>query len=395
MATLLLLVIYLAYIGLGIPDSLFGTAWPAIYRELGLPLALGSCINILISTGTVLSSLFSVRVTAKLGAGKVCDISTALTALGLLGWSFTRRFAFFCLMSLPLGLGAGAIDVALNSYVTLHYPASSVSFLHCFYGLGVTVSPYLLSRMIGGPLGWRGGYRAAAGIQAGIALALFLALPLWRRALSGETDAERERPRAIPLREQGRIPGVKLMWLVFFCSCALEWVCGGWGSTFLVERRQLAAERAALALTFYYFGLALGRFLSGLLAMKKSGWQIVGLCKWVIGAGLAGLLLPLPAPFAAAGLFLMGLGVGPLFPSFSYLTPQSFGAGLSLSLMGSQMAAANVGVMLTPALCGLLGQTFGMGIYPYYLLAFFLLFLFAERRLRRLAGRNHADTIPQ
>ena len=311
-------------------------------------------------------------------------VSFAMTAAALLGFSCSGSLLFLCLFAVPLGLGAGAIDTALNNYVSLHYSATHMSFLHCFYGVGVSVSPYILSLVIDGKYGWRGGYRIAFLIQSVIMMILFFTLGVWKKA-HGRKDGETEQEtKVLTVREIARIPGVKMMWCLFLSSCAIECTCGGWGSTFLVEYKHMAAAQAAGIITFYYAGMALGRFLSGILAVWLDSWKIIRIGQWILGAAIILLFLPGPPSISAAGLFLIGLGNGPLFPNFNYLTPQNFGEDISQSVMGTQMAAAYVGIMLAPAFCGVLGQAINMGVFPVYLLAFYLVMAAATRKAKRI-----------
>ena len=380
MATLLLAVIYLAFIGLGLPDSLFGAAWPAIYAEYQLPISFGSFLTILSFLGTTVSSLCSARIINKFGTNKVTAFSTALTALALLLMSFTGSYLAMCLCAFPLGLGGGAIDTALNNYVSLHYSATQMSFLHCFYGVGVSISPYILSLVLQGEKGWRGGYRSAVILQAFIAVVLLLTLPVWKKAHGKEKQEESQEAKVLSLKEIIRIPGVKVMWSLFFCACAIECTCGSWGSTFLVETKGLAVEKAAEIITFYYVGMAVGRFLSGIIAKKLHSWKIIKLANLITGIALILLCFSFSGEMAAFALFLIGLGIGPLFPNFSYLTPENFGEELSPSVIGTQMAVSGVSIMTTPVLCSLLGQFLGMEIFPFYLLLIFILMLVAVRR---------------
>lgn len=384
MATILLIIIYLAFIGLGIPDSLFGTAWPAIYAEFQLPISFASFVTVIISCGTVISSIFSARAIRQFGTNKVSAFSTLMTAAALLGFSCSGNLAAMCLFAIPLGLGAGAIDTALNNYVALHYSATHMSFLHCFYGIGVSVSPYILSMVISNAYGWRGGYQIASGLQLFIALILFFTLSIWAKAHGREYNTDTKAEKTLGFKEIAKIPGVKLMWCLFIASCAIECTCGAWGSTFLVEYKHVLPEQAAKIIMYYYIGMALGRFLSGLLATKLSCWQIIRIGQCTLGLALALLLLPMPFYITAIGLFMIGLGNGPLFPNFNYLTPQNFGEEASQSVMGTQMAASYIGIMLAPTVCGMLGQLIHMGIFPVYLLVFYLLMLAATYKARKL-----------
>ena len=388
MATALLIIIYIAFIGLGIPDSLFGTAWPAIYSEFELPISFGSFVTIIISCGTVLSSVISSKIISRLGTNKVSAYSTLLTALALLGFSFAPNLWVMCFWAIILGIGAGAIDVALNNYVAIHYSATHMSFLHCFYGVGVSVSPYILSLVIAGNFGWRGGYRIAFAIQLIITLLLFLSLPLWRKAHGGENESEENTHKDLSFGSVLKIPGVKMMCSLFIASCAIECTCGGWGSTFLVEYKHLPAEKAAQIIMIYYIGMTLGRFLSGVLAAKLHSWKIIKLGQIVLGLALLLLILPGGVYLCALGMFLIGLGNGPLFPNFNYLTPENFGSDISQSVIGIQMASAYIGIMVAPAVCGLLGQVFGMVIFPFYLIVFYAILIPVTIRIKTVLKRN-------
>lgn len=387
MATLLLIVIYIAFIGLGLPDSLFGAAWPAIYGEYNLPLSFGSFNTIIVSCGTAVSSIFSAKLINKFGTRFVTLICTALTSAAILGISFTGNYYLLLLCAIPLGLGAGSIDTALNNYVAVHYSASQMSFLHCFYGIGVTVSPFILSKMISSSAGWRGGYRNAFFIQAGISLVLLFALPLWKKAFSKENEdatLEEEKVKELTLKQMFAIPGVKVMCLLFLASVAIEATCGSWGATFLVEYKGLAPEFAARTIMFYYIGMALGRLTSGLVAGKLHSWNIIRISEIILGIALVILLVSPTTIIASIGLFLIGFGNGPMFPNFNYLTPENFGEENSVAIIGVQMATASISMMTTPVICSLLGQFAGMWIFPVYLLVFFAVMLAGTIRMMKI-----------
>ena len=388
MATVLLIIIYIAFIGLGIPDSLFGTAWPAIYSDFGLPISFGSFVTVIVSCGTVISSIISSKIIARLGTNRVSAYSTLLTAIALLGYSFAPNLWVMCFLAVILGIGAGSIDVALNNYVALHYSATHMSFLHCFYGIGVSVSPYILSLVIAGQSGWRGGYRITFAIQLAIAALLFISLPLWQKAHGSEKNAYVTGRNRLSLGSILKIPGVKMMCGLFIASCAIECTCGGWGSTFLVEYKHLSPEKAARIIMIYYVGMTLGRFLSGVLATRLHSWKIIKLGQIVLGVALLLLVLPSNVYLCAAAMFLIGLGNGPLFPNFNYLTPENFGRDISQSVIGIQMASAYIGIMLAPALCGLLGQSFGMVIFPFYLILFYIIMIPMTLRVRAVLKKN-------
>ena len=382
MTTLLLIVIYIAFIGLGLPDSLFGTAWPAIYVEFGVPVSLASVVSLISCFGTFLSSLFSARLINRFGTGKVTAVCTLMTVAGLFGYSLSPGFIWMCLLAVPMGLGAGAIDAGLNNYVALHYSASQMNYLHCFYGIGVTVSPYLMSLALVGSANWRAGYRLAFWVQLGISLVMLLALPLWQRVHQQNlTAAEEEAPRTLSMRELAKMPAVRAVWVVFITSCGVEVTAGAWSSTYLVQSKGMALDVAALIVMLYYLGFALGRLFSGLLSKKLTSWQLIGYSQGLMALTLIFLLLPLGSIAAGVGLFLIGLGCGPVFPNMTYLAPLNFGRDVSQSVIGSQMAAAYVGIMALPPLFGLLTQFIGAWLMPWYLLLLTALMIYATLKL--------------
>ncbi len=322
MATLLLVVIYISFIGLGIPDSLFGAAWPAIYGEFSLPISFGSFVTVTISCCTVVSSVLSSRVIGRFGTNKVSAVSTALTALGLFGFSCAGSFPWLILCAIPLGLGAGAIDTALNNYVALHYSATHMSFLHCFYGVGVSLSPYILSLVISGPAGWRGGYRVALCIQLCITALMFLTLPVWAKAHGKESGGgEGRRLRSFAHPGGAAHPRWKGMCLLFITSVGIDTTCGTWGSTFLVEYKHMAADQAAGMVTFYYIGMALGRFLSGVLASRLHSWKIIRLGQWGAGRGGGGAVAARPGHGLRSGIVFGGIGQRPAVPQLQLPYP--------------------------------------------------------------------------
>ena len=389
MASFLLFIIYIAFIGLGLPDSLFGTAWPAIYADFELPISYGSFITSTVACGTIVSSLVSARLIRKLGTNKVAAFSTLLTAVALIGFSFSTNIWFMMLLAIPLGLGAGSIDVALNNYVALHYSAKQMSFLHCFYGIGVSVSPYVLSLVIGGENGWRNGYRIAFLIQIAISILLLASLPVWKKVSITEDSAGADETKSLSIRDTLKIPGVKSMCALFFLTCAIECSCSGWGSTYLVEYKNMTAEQAASVVLFYFLGMALGRFLSGVMADKLHSWKIIMMGELVLGVAVVLLAIPGPAILSSIGLFMIGLGNGPLFPNFNYLAPESFGKDVSESVISLQMASAYVGILAGPLLCGLLGQNLGMFVFPPYIICAFVAMVAITVWARRLLEKKN------
>lgn len=365
MVTLLLIVIFIDFIGLGIPDSLFGAAWPAINYDFGLPISAANAVTVTMTVCSIISSLMSAKLTERFSTSKIAAVSTALTAVGLFGFSISKNIYMMFFFTLFLGFGAGAIDAALNNYVAVHYKASHMNFLHCFYGIGVTLSPYIMSLALKNR-SWESGYRWASIIQLVISVIAFASLPLWQKngILSGVSEENSKSSFA----ELIKLPGVKSTWLVLFGSCSLEYVSGTWASSFLVNSRGLTADKAALFITVYYGGMAFGRFLSGILSTKLKPQQIIAIGTILIIPAIALVSQPFVPFLCAAGLFLIGLGNGPLYPNMVHLTPIRFGKKMSQMVMGSQMAAAYIGILSMPALTGFLAQKFSTDIFPYCLI---------------------------
>lgn len=365
MATLLLIVIFIDFIGLGIPDSLFGAAWPAINSDFGLPISAANAVTVTMTVCSIISSLMSAKLTEKFSTSKIAAVSTALTAVGLFGFSISKNIYMMFFFTLFLGFGAGAIDAVLNNYVAVHYRASHMNFLHCFYGIGVTLSPYLMSLALKNR-SWQSGYHLALIIQLVISIIAFASLPLWQKngRLSESSDKKSEKSS---FAELIKLPGIKSTWLVFFGSCALEYVSGTWSSSFLVNSRGITVDRAALFVTVYYGGIAFGRFLSGIFSSKLKPQQIILIGTILIIPAIVLVSQPFIPNLIAVGMFLIGLGNGPLYPNMVHLTPIRFGAQRSQAVMGSQMAAAYIGILSMPTLTGFLAQKFSTDIFPYCL----------------------------
>lgn len=374
MATLLLAVIFIAYIGLGIPDSILGAAWPSMYGEMHFPVSYASFITSFIYLGTIISSFMSSRVIKKFGTAKVAFISTLLTALSLLAFSYSKNIILFCIIALPLGLGGGSVDTALNNYVALHYKVTHMNFLHCFYGVGVTLSPFLMSFALSKSSGWRGGYKLMFFIQISIALLLLVTMPLWNKVkhFSKHTD---EDMRVIGVSDALKIKNAKLSIGIFMSSCAVETTCLVWANTFLVETKGFSEGKAAGVLTFYFIGLTCGRFLSGAAAKKLSSDKLILIGQGIILAGIALLILKLPVFAVYIGLFCVGFGIGPVFPNMTHLTPILFGRDISQSMIGIEMGCAYISILGTPLVFGVIAQYIGVYMFPYFLLVIFVVMI--------------------
>ena len=435
MTSLLLAVIYLAFIGLGLPDSLLGAAWPAMHEDLGAPLSYAGAVSMIIALGTILSSLASDRLTLRLGTGRVTAISVSMTAAALLGFSLSGSFCQLCLWAIPYGLGAGSVDAALNNYVALHYKSRHMSWLHAMWGVGASAGPCLMGLAIARGAGWAGGYAAVAALQALLTLLLFCSLPLWKKrpgaaarakaaqatptqtqtapeipAQAQTTQATQamptqpqaaqaqparaqdaretpERRRPLPLAAVVRIRGAREVMLAFFCYCAVEQILGLWASSFLHLSRGMSAERAAELAALFFLGITAGRVVSGFLTLRLSDTRMIRLGQLLLLLGVLLLLLPADA-CAVAGLLLAGLGCAPIYPCIIHATPAHFGEERSQAIIGVEMAAAYIGTMLMPPLFGVLAGRIAVTLLPLYLLALLALMTAMTERLERKTGQR-------
>lgn len=373
MAQLLLAVIYVSFISIGLPDSLLGSAWPSMYGGLGVPVSYAGLVSMLIAGCTILSSLLSDRLVRRLGTGAVTALSVGMTALALFGFSVSHSFPALCLWAVPYGLGAGSVDAALNNFIALHYKAKHMNWLHCFWGVGATLGPYVMGACLTGGAGWGGGYRAVSLLQAALTAVLVFSLPLWKRQ-------DGWRKSAAPPQRSKRLfalPGAKQVLLALFCYGSLEQISGLWGSSYLVLVKNLSPESAASLISLFYLGITAGRFLSGFLAVKLPPKSLIQLGQGAVLAGVALLFLSGGPVGAGCGLALVGAGCAPIYPNLLHQTPERFGAEASQSMMGLQMACAYVGTTFSPLLAGLLSQIWGVALYPLFQLVFLAAMLLA------------------
>ena len=387
MVSLLLPVIYLAFISLGLPDSVLGAAWPSMYGELGAALSWAGVVSMIVSLGTIVSALCSERLTLRLGPGGVTAVSVLLTAVALLGFSLSGQFWQLCLWAVPYGLGAGSVDAALNTYVALHYESRHMSWLHCMWGLGASAGPVIMGRALAGG-SWQGGYRTIALLQFALTAVLLLSLPLWKRPQANVEGAE-FKPHPIP--ELLRRPGVPQVLVCFFCYCALESTAGMWAASYCTLVRGIDAGTAARWASLFYVGITVGRGVSGFLTMKVNDQNMIRLGQALIAAGTVLILLPTGQGTLFAGLITVGLGCAPIYPSIIHETPINFGREVSMSMTGLQMATAYVGTCLVPPAFGLLAQYVTPALYPWALAVILvLMFAMAESLHRKTALRRRS-----
>ncbi len=383
MVTLLLAIIYVAFISLGLPDALLGSAWPVMHQELGVEVSMAGGISLIIAAGTVVSSLLSDRMTRRFGPGRVTAVSVALTAAALFGFSCSTAYWHLCLWAIPYGLGAGSVDASLNNYVALHYASRHMSWLHCMWGVGASVGPYILGAALTGGMGWNVGYRMIALFQVALTAALLLSLPLWKKPETGGSKYSGEQRKLLALRDVFQIRGTKEILLAFFCYCAAEQTAILWGSSYLVLKDGVGEEAAASLGSLFLIGITLGRAASGFLTYKLNDTNMIRLGQLVMAAGILIMLLPLGAAGSMIGLLLFGLGCAPVYPSIIHSTPAHFGAENSQAIVGVQMASAYVGTCLMPPLFGILANHISVRLLPLYLAAIVALMAGMCERLNR------------
>ncbi|MBQ9974729.1 MAG: MFS transporter [Oscillospiraceae bacterium] len=365
MLQLLLPLIYLAFISLGLPDAALGAAWPAMYEGLDAGLSWAGGISTIIAVGTIISSLLSQRLNRALGTGLVTALSVGATALALVGFSVSGAYWQLCLWAVPYGLGAGSVDAALNNYVAQHYASRHMSWLHCMWGVGASVGPFIMGRVLAGGGSWNRGFVILAVAQVALSAVLFLSLPMWKRC----DEQKEEKGAVLSLRQVLAIPGAPQVMLAFFFYCAVEQVSGLWAGSYLVFHGGLSADEGAQMASLLFLGVTLGRALSGFLTLKLNDRSMIWLGFAVAAVGSAVLLAAWEPLGFSLGLLLIGFGCAPIYPCIIHMTPQTFGREQSEAMIGVQMACAYTGTCLMPPLFGLLAQYVGVGLLPVLLLA--------------------------
>lgn len=396
MATLFLIIIYLSFISLGLPDSLIGVAWPVMQPDIGASFESAGLLSMVVAGGTIVSSLASGKIIERLGTGLVALISCIMTAGALFGFSFAPSLAWLILLAIPLGLGAGAVDSGLNHYVATHYKAHHMSWLHCFWGVGATAGPIIMSFYIASN-GWRNGYTAVAFVQFGLVILLFVTLPLWKKvaalhqssgpeAKGASTGAEEE--QSADSDQTGikplKIRGVKVTLIAFLFYCGVEMTVGLWGASFLVGIKELSAETAATWVSMYYGGITVGRLITGFITLKVSNQTLIRMGQITALCGAVLLLLPLHSIFALFGLVLIGLGLAPIFPCLLHETPVRFGKEHSSRIMGYQMAVAYTGTTFLPPLFGVLASQWTIALFPVVVFLFIVAMFMGSEKVNRI-----------
>lgn len=384
MFQLLLLIIYLSFISLGLPDALLGAAWPSMYRELHVSISYAGAISMIIAFGTIISSLQSDRLTRKLGTGKVTAISVAMTAVALFGFSTSHSFVALCLWAIPYGLGAGSVDASLNNYVALHYESKHMSWLHCMWGIGAAAGPYIMGYVLTNGRSWNSGYRVISVLQIILTMILIFSLPLWKnRPEIIDDNGQEVSAKALSLREVIRIPGAKEIMVCFFCYCALEQTAGLWASSYLSLYKGVSAETAATFASMFYIGITVGRALSGFVTMKLNDIQMIRLGQVLIAVGILIMFLPFGQTLSLVGLIVIGLGCAPIYPCIIHSTPTHFGADKSQAIIGIQMASAYVGTLLMPPVFGLIANHITVALLPVYLFIILILMFVMHEALTK------------
>ena len=388
MVQLLLVIIYLSFISLGLPDGLLGAAWPTVYQELAVPVSYAGIIAMIISAGTIISSLMSDRLTYKLGTGKVTAISVMMTAAALLGFSTCNAFWMLCLWAIPYGLGAGSVDASLNNYVALHYESRHMSWLHCMWGVGAAVGPYIMGYVLSVGKHWTLGYRGVGIIQIVLTVILFLSLPLWKERKDSNAVQQETNAKPLTLFQIFKIPGAKEVMITFFCYCALEQTTALWASSYLTLHKGVPTETAATFASIFFIGITAGRLLNGFLTIKFNDRQLIRGGEFIIFTGIVAMLLPVGKTVSLIGFILIGLGCAPIYPCIIHSTPENFGEDRSQALIGVQMASAYIGIFLMPPLFGLIANHINVALLPEYILIILILMACMHERMLRKVKKD-------
>lgn len=371
---LLLALIYVCFISLGLPDSLLGSAWPVLHHDINVPVSYAGIISMVIFIGTIISSVFSDKLSRKFGSGLLTAISVSMTAIALFGFSVSNSYWMLLLWAIPYGLGAGGVDAVLNNYVALHYKAQHMSWLHCFWGIGASISPYIMSFSLIKLNSWSKGYLIVSVIQIVLSVFIFISLPLWKKGISEECSSSEEiAPPALSFKQIISIPGAKQCFMLFFSYCSLELTTSLWATSYLVENRGIDAEAASAFASLFYIGITLGRGINGFLAMKFSDRSLIRTGLGIITFGIALMFMPFHDVFALAGFIVIGLGCAPVYPCIIHMTPDVFGRDKSQAMIGLQMAFAYTGFCIAPPLFGVIAQYVNIALLSSYLLIFLAL----------------------
>lgn len=385
MYSMLLALIYLAFISLGLPDALLGSAWPFMYPLLNAPVSYAGVVAMIIAGGTIVSSLNANRVISKYGTGLVTTVSVLMTAVALIGFSLSSAFWMLCLWAVPYGLGAGAVDSALNNFVALHYASKHMSWLHCFWGVGASIGPYIMSYSLTVKNSWESGYTIVGMLQIMLTVILIFSLPIWKKQAQLKREKQAGTPKHLKIHEALRIKGVKQVLAAFFGYCALETTTGLWASSYLALHRGIKVEAAAGWASLFYLGITFGRFLNGFITDRLGNRNMIRIGLSIITVGLLAVILPLQIVLLTlVGLVLMGLGCAPIYPCIIHETPRNFGPENSQAIIGIQMASAYTGSTFMPPLFGILANFTTIALYPVYLSLFLALMLVMTEKLNRL-----------
>lgn len=389
MGSLLLVLIYICFISLGLPDSLLGSAWPVLHNEISVPVSYAGIISATITAGTILSSLFSDKLLHKFGAGLVTAVSITTTAICLFGFSISNQFWMLILWSIPFGLGAGGVDAILNNYVALHYKAQHMSWLHCMWGVGASISPYIMSFALVELENWNGGYLIVSIIQIILSLVIFISVPLWKKGSTDNTDTQKQaESKSLSFKEIFSIKGAIPCFLMFFCYCAMEVTASLWASTYLVENWSFSPETAAGYASMFYIGVTLGRLINGFLAMGLGDKFLIRMGTVIIAIGIVLLFIPFHSIFALIGFVIIGLGCAPIYPCIIHMTPNVFGEDKSQAMIGVQIAFAYIGILAMPPLFGVIAENISISLLPIYLFVFLAL-IFVMHELVLIKTKNN------
>ena len=368
MGSLLLAVIYLIFVSLGLPDSLLGSGWPKMQTVFQVPSSYAGYVSMTICFMTIIASLACPSLLRKLHTKWIVILSIGLTIFGLLGFSFSSAYWMLFLFSVPYGLGAGAIDAAVNQYVAVHYSSSVMNFLHCFYGMGAVISPYIMASALKYAR-WNEGYRWTSFIQIAIQLVCIVSLPLWKK---NEAEEEDEGYDNAGLKETIRRPGVFPTLLAFFAYSAGEATCFLWTPSYFAGTRPWLSDQTIASFgSLIFFGLMLGRLISGFVSNRLGDRKLIRLG---IGTELTGIFLVfIPVEgwlIAAVGFIIIGTGMGPVYPAIQHMATGNFGRRFSAAVISLQMAFAYIGSTFMPTVFGWLQQAIGISIMPLWLLVF-------------------------
>ncbi|MET0535606.1 MAG: MFS transporter [Steroidobacter sp.] len=380
---LLLVLSFVGFIALGLPDAVIGVAWPTLRTHFSLAQDALGPLFITVTVGSVIASTATGMILRRLGIGDLLAISCVITSIALLGYTFAPSWTVLVTLGLLTGFGAGAIDAAINTHAAVSYSARLVNVLHAFYGVGAAAGPALMTAVLTAGRGWQTGYRIIVAIEIALAFAFILSRHRWPPPVIAHED---HRPAA--LFDTLKLSKMQLSLVVFLIYTGCEASAGAWVFSLLFEARDIAMASAGTAVTLYWCGLFASRLGYAFLPANVRPAKVITVCIVAALLGMLTLIANLHPAINAAAIALVGFASGPIFPSLISITPARMGPRHTANAVGLQISMGAIGLAALPALCGVIAQRFGLELIPRLLAGCWLALLLAYLTLQSLTADN-------